>query len=82
MRAGVRYLPNRWPFLDYQGALAKALPLGSGEIESAHRSIIHDRLKVPGAWWKAENVEPMLTSRVVRANGDWNKYGEQLTLAA
>jgi hypothetical protein len=82
VRACVRYLHNRLPFLDYQGALAKDLPIGSGEIESAHRYVIQDRLKVPGAWWKAENVEPMLTLRVVRANGDWDKYWEQLALAA
>jgi hypothetical protein len=82
VRACVRYLHNRLPFLDYKGALEKELPIGSGEIESAHRYIIQDRLKVPGAWWKAENVEPMLTLRVVRANGDWNKYWEQLALAA
>jgi hypothetical protein len=82
VRACVRYLHNRLPFLAYKGALEKELPIGSGEIESAHRYIIQDRLKVPGAWWKAENVEPMLTLRVVRANGDWNKYWEQLALAA
>jgi uncharacterized protein UPF0236 len=82
VRACERYLHNRLPFLDYQGALAKDLPIGSGEIESAHRYIIQDRLKVPGAWWKADNVEPMLTLRVVRANGDWDKYWEQLALAA
>ena len=82
VRACVRYVHNRLPFLDYKGALEKGLPIGSGEIESAHRYIIQERLKVPGAWWKADNVEPMLTLRVVRANGDWDKYWEQLALAA
>ena len=82
VRACLRYLHNRLPFLDYQGALAKDLPIGSGEVESAHRYIIQDRLKVPGAWWKADNVEPMLTLQVVRANGDWDKYWEQRALAA
>jgi hypothetical protein len=82
VRVCVRYLHNRLPFLDYQGALAKDLPSGSGEIESAPRYIIQDRLKVPGAWWNAENGEPMLTLRVVRANGDWDQYWEQLAQAA
>jgi Uncharacterised protein family (UPF0236) len=82
VRACLRYLHNRLPFLDYKGALEKGLPIGSGEIESAHRYIIQDRLKVPGAWWKADNVEPMLMLRVVRANGNWDKYWEQLTQAA
>jgi hypothetical protein len=82
VRACVRYLSNRLHLLDYKGAIEKGLPIGSGEIESAHRYIIQQRLKVPGAWWKADNVEPMLTLRVVRANGDWDKYWEQLGAAA
>jgi hypothetical protein len=82
VRACFRYLSNRLHLLDYKGALEKDLPIGSGEIESAHRYVIQQRLKVPGAWWKADNVEPMLALRVVRANGDWDQYWEQLAAAA
>ena len=82
VRACVRYLTNRLAHLDYKGALEKDLPIGSGEIESAHRYVIQHRLKLPGAWWKAENVEPMLALRVVRANEDWDKYWGQLAAAA
>ena len=81
VRACVRYLSNRLQLLDYKGASEKGLPIGSGEIESAHRYIIQQRLKVPGAWWKADNVEPMLMLRVVRANGDWDQYWQQLAAA-
>jgi hypothetical protein len=81
VRACVRYLSNRLHLLDYKGASEKGLPIGSGEIESAHRYIIQQRLKVPGAWWKADNVEPMLMLRVVRANGDWDQYWQQLAAA-
>jgi hypothetical protein len=81
VRACVRYLSNRRQLLDYKEAIEKGLPIGSGEIESAHRYIIQQRLKVPGAWWKADNVEPMLMLRVVRANGDWDQYWQQLAAA-
>ena len=81
VRACVRYLSNRLPYLNYKGALEKGLPIGSGEIESAHRYVIQERLKVPGAWGKADNVGPMLALRVVRANGDWDQYWEQLAAA-
>lgn len=74
VRACYRYLSNRTDQLDYKGAIEKGLPIGSGEIESAHRYVIQQRLKLSGAWWKASNVQPMLTLRVVRANGDWEKY--------
>jgi Uncharacterised protein family (UPF0236) len=82
VRACLRYLSNRPHHLDYKGALEKGLPLGSGEIESAHRYVIQHRLKLPGAWWKADNVEPMLALRVVRANEDWDKYWGNLAAAA
>jgi hypothetical protein len=75
-------LRHRLYHLDYKGALAKGLPLGSGEIESAHRYVIQHRLKLPGAWWKADNVEPRLALRVVRANEDWEKYWGTLAAAA
>jgi hypothetical protein len=82
VRACFRYLRNRPHHLDYKGALEKGLPIGSGEIESAHRYVIQQRLKLPGAWWKADNVEPMLALRVVRANEDWEQYWGNLAAAA
>ena len=50
VRSCYRYLSRRKDQLDYPGALANDLPIGSGEIESAHRYIVQKRLKLPGAW--------------------------------
>lgn len=69
-----RYIDNRPGQFDYAGALAADLPIGSGEIESAHRYVIQDRLKIAGAWWKKDNAAKMLALRVLRANGDWQTY--------
>jgi hypothetical protein len=82
VRACHRYLSNRTNQLDYKGAIERGLPIGSGEIESAHRYIIQARLKLPGAWWKPANAETMLTLRTVRANGKWNDYWGNLAEAA
>jgi len=73
-RCCYRYLSNRQDQLDYQGALEQGLPIGSGEIESAHRYLVQKRLKLPGAWWTAANAEHMLALRVNRANGEWSQY--------
>ena len=69
-----RYLLARRKQLFYDEALAAGLPVGSGEIESAHRYVAQQRLKRPGAWWKVEHAEYMLALRVLRINGDWEKY--------
>ena len=69
-----RYLSQRREQLNYQSALARDLPIGSGEIESAHRYVVQQRLKRPGAWWRAANAEHMLALRLNRANRQWNAY--------
>jgi hypothetical protein len=47
-----RYIRNRPEQFNYQAALQADLPVGSGKIESANRSLMQARLKIPGAWWK------------------------------
>lgn len=74
VRKAYRYLHNRRHQLDYQGALEKKLPIGSGEIESAHRYLVQQRLKRPGAWWTPENINFMLALRLARANRRWDDY--------
>lgn len=53
---------------------AEGLPCGSGEVESAHRSIPQKRLKLPGACWHPGTINPMLALRVLRANGWWEVF--------
>jgi hypothetical protein len=77
VRACHRYLNRRQDQLDYPGALANDLPIGSGEIESAHRYIVQKRLKLPGSWWCAANAEYMLALRLNRANRRWDSYWNQ-----
>ena len=74
VRAAYRYLYNRPQHLDYKGAIASELPIGSGEIESAHRYVIQSRLKCSGSWWTVGKAESMLALRVLRANQDWDAY--------
>jgi hypothetical protein len=81
VRACYRYLCNRSNQLDYKSAIEKGLPIGSGEIESAHRYIIQKRLKLSGAWWHEDTVDPMLSLRVMRANGEWEDYWYNLQQA-
>ena len=74
IRACFRYLDKRRTQLDYRRALESGLPIGSGEVESAHRSVIQQRLKISGAGWCEDNAEKMLALRVTRANREWQSY--------
>lgn len=74
VRACHRYLSNRLDHLDYQSALQRGLPIGSGAIESAHRYLIQERLKGAGMWWTPDHLQAMLALRLIRANGEWESY--------
>lgn len=74
-----RYLSNRPEQLNYQDAIERDLPIGSGEIESAHRYIVQQRMKRPGAWWREHNAEHMLALRLNRANRQWDGYWQRIS---
>jgi hypothetical protein len=77
-----QYLENRLDYFDYASALKAGLPIGSGEVESGHRSVIQARLKLSGAWWKEETAETMLALRTLRANDQWEAYWSEARQAA
>jgi hypothetical protein len=49
LEACIRYITNRKDQFDYAAAKAHGLSIGSGKVESTHRSLIQRRLKIPGA---------------------------------
>lgn len=49
-------------------------PIGSGEIESAHKGHVQARMKLPGTWWTPENANRVLALRLCRENGRWDEH--------
>ena len=82
VRKAYRYLNSRKDQLDYPGAKAEDLPVGSGMIEGAHRHVLQNRLKKSGAWWKQDNLYAMAHLRVARANKEEDLYWNDLKNAA
>lgn len=78
VRQAYQYLSNRRTHLNYQGALARGLPIGSGEIESAHRQVVQKRIKRPGAWWLLEHAGTMANLIAARLNGVWDTYWQRM----
>jgi len=68
------YMIKRTNQFNYKEAIASDLPIGSGEIESGHRSVVQKRLKLPGGWWLKENAQAMVSLRVLRINGAHDQY--------
>ena len=54
-----RYLVNRPGQFKHREAISANLPIGSGEVESAHRYVIQERLKLADAWRHPANAQAM-----------------------
>lgn len=65
---------SRMNYADYQKIGCGII--GSGAIESAHRTLVQKRMKQSGQRWSCEGAQHMLNLRVVRKNNDWNKIVE------
>ena len=53
--------------------------IGSGAIESAHRTVIQKRMKLSGQRWSTKGVENMLRLRVINMNKQWSKVIDIVT---
>ena len=71
------YLSRFSDAVHYEKYREAGYPTGSGEVESAHRYIPQKRLKLPGACWHPDTINPMLSLRVMRENGWWQDFWEQ-----
>ncbi len=47
--------------------------IGSGAIESAHRTVIQKRMKLSGQRWSKKGAQNMLNLRVINKNHQWSK---------
>lgn len=73
----IGYIERFYDAINYDGFQAKGYPIGSGEIESAHKSIPQKRLKIPGASWHPDSIDPMLALRILRADDWWDDFWNQ-----
>jgi hypothetical protein len=77
LRRLIGYLDRFADAVDYTTFQAQGYPIGSGEVESAHKAIPQKRLKIPGACWHPDSINPMLALRVLRANDWWEDFWEE-----
>jgi hypothetical protein len=74
VRQLIGYLTRFAQAVDYQRFTEQGYPIGSGEVESAHKAIPQKRLKLPGACWHPESINPMVALRILRANEWWDDF--------
>ncbi len=85
LRRLIGYLKRFKQCLNYGEFKQMGYPIGSGEIESAHKYVVQKRLKIAGASWHPDSINPMLSLRVLRADDYWEDFWDMkknLALAA
>jgi len=70
----IAYYESNQERMDYKRYKAMGCGLiGSGAIESAHRTVVQKRMKQSGQRWSIQGAQHMLHLRVIRKNQQWHK---------
>jgi hypothetical protein len=72
-----RYVRTNLSRMDYLRYRARGLQIGSGAMESFHRTGSQDRLKRPGATWLPETLEAMFRLKMLELSGRWDEWWSQ-----
>jgi hypothetical protein len=68
----IGYYENNRNRMQYKTYLDKGYLIGSGPIESAHRNVIQQRLKLSGQRWSIKGAQQIANLRACRKSNQWN----------
>lgn len=72
------YLASNRDRMDYKAYRKRGLLIGSGAIESAHRTVMQRRLKRSGQRWSIKGAQRVLNLRVCLMSNRWNLVRQQI----
>lgn len=76
------YIRNNRTKMDYPKYLSQNLLIGSGAIESAHRTVLQKRMKQSGQRWSQKGLHNMIKLRTTSMSGYWNEIRKLVRNAA
>jgi len=80
LRRERKYFENQRERMDYAAYIAKGLPIGSGVVEAACKTLATQRMKRSGMSW-GDGKQPILTIRSLQQSDRWER-GWQLAAAS
>jgi len=69
----IRYYTDNAERMRYDEYLRKGYGIGSGAVESAHKQVVHARLRQAGMRWSEAGARRLLALRVLLLNGQWGQ---------
>jgi hypothetical protein len=67
------YVSRNRKRMRYKQFQENGLMIGSGPIESAHRSVLQKRLKLTGQRWSRRGLQALANLRTLNKNGEWDR---------
>ena len=71
LQAVIRYYENNIERMKYGTFLTKGYLIGSGSIESAHRNVIQQRMKLSGQRWSIQGAQRIVNLRAYKKSNRW-----------
>ena len=78
----VRYYENNQSRMHYKHYLQQGYLIGSGAIESAHRNVVQQRLKLSGQRWSIKGAQQILNLRACKKSNQSNLVTQLIKSAA
>ncbi|MCL2040591.1 MAG: hypothetical protein FWG84_00945 [Bacteroidales bacterium] len=78
----IHYYENNIERMKYGTFIKKGFLIGSGAIESAHRNVIQQRLKLSGQRWSIKGAQRIVNLRAYWKSKRWNDLTYQIKMAA
>lgn len=69
----IDYYRNNRKRMRYSAFLKRGLQIGSGAVESAHRNVLQQRMKLSGQRWTKKGFQQISNLRVVYKSDNWYK---------
>jgi hypothetical protein len=67
----IKYYSDNAHRMQYNEYLKKGYGIGSGAVESAHKQVVHARLRQAGMRWSEAGAQRLLALRVLLLNAQW-----------
>lgn len=78
----IEYYRKNRKRMRYSVFLKRGLLIGSGAVESAHRHVLQQRMKLSGQHWTKKGFQQIANLRVVQKSNNWNRIKELTKKAA
>ena len=74
VRKAIGYFTDHAARMDYPGFVARQLPIGSGGVESACKTLIQAREKQAGMRWSHDGAQVVASLRALHRSGRWDQF--------